>query len=346
MKKVSAIINILFDLLFFSLLLFVISNTEMGTYLVSQAVGQIKIIFLSEDINELKINGKFSAEQLEKLKLIDEIKSYSVEQLNFKPSNSYTSFYDQKNKSLIWNVTACDPYAFNAYDWNYPILGKLSYKGFFDSIKAVKEYSKLKSLGYDVDVSGVQAWSTLGYLDDPIFSEMLKKPKGELCELIFHELFHGTIYAPGAAELNENLAEFVAKNATIRFLKSDNINLTEYTKKMEKEKFINRIMLNGIDTLTKKYNGINSGEISTAKAEELKKREMNRILENLKESKLIKIQSMEKITKKLSTSGNAYLMHFKRYNFLEDSLNRVLDERFNGRLDLMILDLKRNISSI
>ena len=50
---------------------------------------------------------------------------------------------------------------------------------------------------------------------------MLQKQKGELAELIFHELFHGTIYVSGQVDLNENLAEFIAEKATLVFFNSD-----------------------------------------------------------------------------------------------------------------------------
>ncbi|MFN6037692.1 MAG: aminopeptidase, partial [Bacteroidota bacterium] len=213
----------------------------------------LSIIFNAEDINNLKKSGRFKAKDLEKIELLEKIKAYSVKDLGFKPSKSYCKFYDQKNRSLIWIVTACAPFKLEAYEWDFPLLGGLSYKGFFDSLKAVQESAKLKKMGFDSDISAVQAWSTLGYLNDPLFSEMLKKSKGEFVELILHELFHGTIYAPGSVDLNENLAEFVAKNATLDFLKNDTSELRLYLMKKELEQKIDLLMLECIATLKSEY---------------------------------------------------------------------------------------------
>jgi predicted aminopeptidase len=44
---------------------------------------------------------------------------------------------------------------------------------------------------------GVPAYSTLGWFNDPLLSTFIKYPDGELARLIFHELAHQTVYAPG-----------------------------------------------------------------------------------------------------------------------------------------------------
>ena len=73
--------------------------------------------------------------------------------------------------------------------------------------------------GYDTDIGDVSAWSTLGYLKDPILSTMLRRREGSLANLILHELTHGTLFVKNDLELNENLASFVGDLGAIRFLK-------------------------------------------------------------------------------------------------------------------------------
>src|SRR5690606_34719233 len=106
-------------------------------------------------------------------------------------------------------------------------------KGFFDKHLASAEVLDLKNKGYDVDVSPVTAYSSLGWFADPLFSGMLQRSKGRFCNLIFHELFHGTLYLPGSVNLNENLASFVAHKATIRFLARDSAELALYLRQQQ-----------------------------------------------------------------------------------------------------------------
>ena len=344
-KILRNLLHFFLDLVLITLLTLIIFYTEMTVYLTDQAVGQMKIILDSKSMESGEKYSTLDKNQSDNLILIKNVKEYSVNHLYFNPSGSYERIYDQKGKTLIWLVTACEPFSLTAFEWNYPILGKLSYKGFFDSIKAIKEMRKLQKQGYDVDISHVQAWSTLGYLNDPIFSEMLNKSKGELAELIFHELFHGTIYAPGSTELNENLAEFIAKKATLEFLKTDTMALNSYKKQTNHEKELILCMLSLKDSLTKFYSSPQFNSGNTPENKHLKNKKLKSLSYSVIDQKNITLKSKSKIALKIQTSGNAYFMHYKRYNALEDSLENLLREKYSGKLDRMILDLKNNISS-
>ena len=345
-KSIRKWLTITFDIIFLPLFTLSLFDVGLTVYLFDQAKGQLKIIYFSEKVNDLKRERKFTSDQIKQLELIQEIKTYSVEKLNFNPSSSYTSFYDQKNKSILWTVTACEPYQFKSYEWKFPFLGNLSYKGYFDTLKAVEEREKLKGLGYDSDISSIQAWSTLGFFDDPIFSEMLKKPKAKLTELIFHELFHGTIYAPGAVELNENLAAFIAKKATFDFLNSDTMALKEYREYLENEKKMNFFIRKCVNHLNTCYHNFNLQKTSKKEKEKRKGDQINTIVNELMRTNFISNSAKLKISKRIIESGNAFFMHYKRYNAKEDSLENIYREKFKGNLSLMILDIKNNISSL
>jgi predicted aminopeptidase len=68
---------------------------------------------------------------------------------------------------------------------------------------------KLEKKDLDVWVRGVDAFSTLGWFRDPLYSYMKKYSDRSLADLIIHELLHATVYLNGKSQFNEELAEFV-----------------------------------------------------------------------------------------------------------------------------------------
>jgi predicted aminopeptidase len=168
----------------------------------------------TESFEEYAAQNTLSEKQKEGIALINEIKKYSVDRLNYKPTKNFTTIYDQNHAPVLWVITASEKYKIEAFYWKFPIVGKVSYKGFFDKQKAVAAKNELVCKGYDVDLRPVSAWSTLGWFSDPVLSSMLNRSKGHLCNLIFHELFHATYYAKSSVDFNENLASFIAHKAT------------------------------------------------------------------------------------------------------------------------------------
>ncbi|HOZ88166.1 MAG TPA: aminopeptidase, partial [Bacteroidia bacterium] len=201
--------------------IFCIAHYRVSVYLLQQAAGQLHVLFNTTPIDEFKKRARLPEQESENLALVEQIKNFSVDNLGFSPTKNFTSVYDQRQSPVLWVITASEPYGFSAFQWQFPVVGEVSYKGFFKKQLAEKEYHHLRSLGYDVDLRNVSAWSTLGWFNDPLLSSMLQRKKGSLCNLLFHELFHATYYAPGSVDLNENLANFVAHKATLLFLRND-----------------------------------------------------------------------------------------------------------------------------
>jgi predicted aminopeptidase len=186
-----------------------------------QAKGQLQIVWGARPVQDYldDVNTPDSIRQ--KLFLVNKIKKYAVDSLGITPSNNYSSMYDQQGKPLMWVVTASQPFALEPHTWNFPIVGSFPYQGFFDSKMAVKERDRLLSDGLDAGIRNAGGWSTLGWLEDPILSEMLKRNEGQLAELIIHELTHFTLFVKDSVRFNENLASFVGKQGAIKFLKDE-----------------------------------------------------------------------------------------------------------------------------
>ena len=155
------------------LILLVVFNLDLITYGMSQAKGQIKILREARPIEEVLKDPTFPDSLKVNLQLVDEIKVFAFDSLGINYSNNYSSVYDQKGKELMFVVTACKPFKLEPKEWSFPLIGTFSYKGFFDLEKARALEIQLKEEGLDTNIRTASGWSTLGWFEDPILSNML-----------------------------------------------------------------------------------------------------------------------------------------------------------------------------
>jgi predicted aminopeptidase len=146
------------------------------------------------------------------------VRLFAQNRLGLDPSSNYTRFFDTQGQPVSWNVSASPATHFKAYQWNFPVVGLVPYKGFFDKSRALKEYSQLKSQGLDVLLRPVSAYSTLGFFSDPILSTMMAYSPARLADLILHELTHATVYIKDQTDFNESLATFIGETGSLLFL--------------------------------------------------------------------------------------------------------------------------------
>lgn len=195
-------------------------HRELVSYGYMQAKGQLEVLWHTRPVSEVLTSPSLPDSLKQKLRLIGQIKQFAVDSLGLDASESYTDFYDQHGKPILWVITAAEKHRMVAKEWDFPVIGTFSYKGFFDSTRAQSEEKALIDSGFDTQVNEVSAWSTLGFFDDPVLSSMLYRSEGSLANLIMHEMTHGTIFVKDNLELNENLASFVGDYGAIRFLES------------------------------------------------------------------------------------------------------------------------------
>ena len=317
-------------------------NYKMAVYLCYQAKGQLHILFNREDINQFVKRNNLSKHEKENILLIEKVKKFSVDSLDYKSTNNFTQIYNQKNATALWVITASEPYALKAYMWKFPLIGKVSYKGFFKKDLAEKEFYRLKSQGFDVDMRTVSAWSTLGWLDDPILSNMLNRSSGSLCNLLFHELFHATYYAPDAVNFNENIANFIAHKATIGFLQKDTAHLNEYLRNNKDNLCFNNFMVRQNTGLKHFYTEINRAPDKLI----LKLKALNHISDSIKYLSEINLNRTEWRRKQILESKNAYFIDFEQYESMQDSLESIFNKIYKGNLKRLVQDLRENKSII
>jgi predicted aminopeptidase len=191
---------------------------ELVSYGYMQAKGQLNIMFNTRPVTELLADPTYPDSLKGKIRLIQEIKQFAQDSLGLDPSENFTTYHDQQGKPLMWVLVGSDRYALKPVDYEIPLLGTFSYKGFFDRKRLLSADSSLQRAGYDTRINEVAAYSTLGFFRDPILSSMLKRTEGSLAELIIHELTHGTLFIKDELEYNENLADFVGEYGADRFM--------------------------------------------------------------------------------------------------------------------------------
>lgn len=184
-----------------------------GCYVIKQGYFQLKLLNDAIPIHQALRNQHLTFQQREKLKLVNQVRQFANEKIHLITYNNY------KNINLKWsynlvNVSAADKLAFKAYEWWFPIIGHVPYKGFFDVKDALNQAKILKEQGLDVLISPVAAYSSLGFFNDPLWPSMLQMSDYDLVDLLFHEYTHATIYFKNDALFNESLASFVGKKAT------------------------------------------------------------------------------------------------------------------------------------
>src|SRR4030043_1533708 len=203
--------------LFFIFILTSLAGCGNLFYLSKLGWHQSLITFHSVPVQEVLENEGVENEAKEKIHFIQEVKRYGEEKLGLKRTKSYSKYFEIKSP-VLHVITASEKDCLQLYHWDFPIIGKVTYKGFFTKEGVLKEKRFLETKGYDTFIQIAGAYSTLGWLKDPIFSSMLQWDEATLANLILHEMTHTSIYFKGQTDFNEQMATFVGNQGAIHFL--------------------------------------------------------------------------------------------------------------------------------
>jgi len=208
------------DLIIVLLLIFsLLSLTGCGNLFYLSKLGwhQSFITFQSIPIHEVLVDETFRDEEKERIRFIQEVKRYGEERLGLRRTGSYTKYFEV-HRPVLYVITGSEKDRLKLHHWNFPVIGKVTYKSFFTLEGALKEKKFLEKKGCDTYLQQAAAYSTLGWLKDPIFSTMLTWDQPTLANIILHEMVHATIYFKGETDLNEQLATFIGNQGAINFL--------------------------------------------------------------------------------------------------------------------------------
>jgi predicted aminopeptidase len=241
--------------LIFSLLIF--SGCGHVSYLTTQLGGQLRLVNSSRPNEEVLENIKVRPRDKKKILKIQNYKKFFYEYWQIPERNIYSRTTLLKNKAVTYLVVASKPNVISAKQFCFPLAGCFPYLGFFDKKDAEAKQLELKGEGMVTDIRSVYAYSTLGYMSDPIISSLFLFDEMELAEIIFHELFHTLFFVKNDVAFNEALADFMALHLLEQYF--DKKSSQERLLQRKKQKLLNEQMVQLTSELNNEYKKVTDG---------------------------------------------------------------------------------------
>lgn len=185
------------------------------------AGGQLEIIRKSKPIPPIIENPATDPKLRKQLESVQKIRAFASEHLTLPGDESYGRYADLGRPHVVWVLYAAPEFSLEPKTWWYPTLGKLDYRGYFQEKDSEALAKQLRGEGYDVQVGGTDAYSTLGWLHDPVLNTFVYSSDVDLAELIFHELTHRKLFRNGDTTFNESLANAMGEEGVRRWLRHE-----------------------------------------------------------------------------------------------------------------------------
>jgi predicted aminopeptidase len=195
-------------------------STPTACYLSRGAWEEAKILSRRQPISELVREPATPPDVKQKLRVVLAARQYAKDSLRLRTKDSFTTYSRLDHDTLVLLVSAAYRDTLKPYTWWFPIVGRVPYKGYFDFAAAKRDAKSLSEDGFDVYVRPSDAFSTLGFFNDPLLNTTLKGDTLSLANTVIHELTHNTFYASGQAPFNESFAMFVGARGAAAFFRS------------------------------------------------------------------------------------------------------------------------------
>jgi len=324
---------------FLSLLVLLLTTSGCGDVLYVSRLGwhQSTITFYSIPVEEVLAGEEVNALTKERIRFVQEVKRYGEERFGLRKTKNYSKFFEVKGP-ILHVITACERDRLCPYSWHFPIVGTVPYKSFFTAEEAIEEKALLDRKGYDTILQQAAAYSTLGWLKDPIFSNLLEWNEGALANLILHEMAHATVYFKDRTDFNEQLATFIGNQGAIDFLTERHGPESEEVKEAMDHQMDDHLLGNWAERAYQRLSDYYGREIS--KEEKLRGREalFQSILEDFQK---IKGQFKTEAYRNVDAVGlnNAAVLAYRRY-FCRLERFKALYHYFGGDLKKLVAFLK------
>ncbi|MGP0173746.1 aminopeptidase [Pseudomonas sp. NCHU5208] len=173
--------------------------------------GQWQLLQAREPVERLLADPATAPTLARRLRLSQTARDFASSHLHLPDNRSYRLYADLHRPFVVWNVFATPEFSLDPELHCFPIAGCVAYRGYYQQGRARGAAALLRQEGLDTYIGGVEAYSTLGWFDDPLLSTMLRWNDERLVAVIFHELAHQQYYLPGDTAFNESFATFVER---------------------------------------------------------------------------------------------------------------------------------------
>ncbi|RON59944.1 aminopeptidase [Pseudomonas fluorescens] len=203
-----------FRILFPGVILLLLNGCSSLSYYSQLASGQLQLLRAREPVAEVIADPSRDAKLRTHLAQSQKARAFASEQLHLPDNQSYRLYADIGRPFVVWNVFATQEFSLTPQNHCFPIAGCVAYRGYYSQSAARGEAAIQRLQGMDVSIGGVEAYSTLGWFNDPILNSMMGWGDERLATLIFHELAHQRVYVKDDTEFNESFATFVEQEGT------------------------------------------------------------------------------------------------------------------------------------
>ncbi len=215
--------------------------TSAGYY--SQLVGgQLRLLQAREPIDQVIADPARDAQLKAHLTQARKARTFASDQLHLPDNKSYRLYADIGRPFVVWNVFTTPEFSLAPQNHCFPIAGCVAYRGYYSQGAARGEAALQRLQGMDVSIGGVEAYSTLGWFNDPILSSMMHWGDERLATLIFHELAHQRFYVKDDTEFNESFATFVEQEGSRQWRASRGLAPDNGKRVRQRDQFIQLIL--------------------------------------------------------------------------------------------------------
>ena len=200
------------------LLWFLLPQMMTSCYIFRQAIPFLTHRINARPIEKLMEDESTHPELINFLHEVEDIRAFAGDELGLEDTENYTRFYSIDRNYLAAIVHAAEEFSIEPHLFKYPLVGPLPYRGHYSPEHALKDKKRLETKGLEVIVRPVDAFSSLGYFRDPLYSFMVDYSASRLAELIIHEQTHATLFIKGESGFNEKLATVVGREGSLQYV--------------------------------------------------------------------------------------------------------------------------------
>jgi predicted aminopeptidase len=196
-----------------------LAGCEAG-YIARAAYEEGLLLWRRKPIDTVLARGDLPPEIRARLQTVLKVREFARDPLGLNVGGAYSSISAVDKGAIVWVVMAAPRDSLEPYTWWFPIVGSVPYRGYFSKARAEAEAASMEQRGYDTMVRPAVAFSSLGFFNDPLLSNLLRLGRVELAGVIVHELFHRTYFLASDVMFDESAATYVGSAGAVKFFEA------------------------------------------------------------------------------------------------------------------------------
>jgi len=229
-------------ILFPGVVFLLLNGCSSVSYYSQLASGQLQLLWAREPVARVIADPGRDQKLRAHLAQSQRARTFASQHLHLPDNQSYRLYADIGRPYVVWNVFVTPEFSLKPQDHCFPIAGCVAYRGYYSQSAARGEAALQRLQGMDVSIGGVEAYSTLGWFNDPILNSMMGWGDERLATLIFHELAHQRVYVKDDTEFNESFATFVEQEGTRQWRAFRSLPPESGIKAQQRDQFIQLIL--------------------------------------------------------------------------------------------------------